>query len=210
MRLGTRPSRDPREAALADVYRSRMGGRTDPRMAALEQLSDPMGEPDDDADDSAWSSAAEAMRPDPLSAMRAASGAAISDREAENARGGSRPPAFNNGTQQPNAANRFGAAAISDTEWQRMQAIRPVGPGGIGEDEVAMPGGGSARIADIMARGEMTPDLMRKARPEVWRAEETRAPGETSYGTEADDEERLRRFRANEGGGPWHETGVRR
>lgn len=93
-----------------------------------------------------------------------------------------------------------------DSDYMADPRNAPIGPLGIGDDEVAMPGGGSARIDDIMARGEMTPDLMRKARPEVWRAEETRAPGETSYGSEAADEERLRRYRANEGGSSWHET----
>lgn len=48
MRLGNRPERDPREAALADVYRGSMSGRSDPRRAALADLSDPVGEPSED------------------------------------------------------------------------------------------------------------------------------------------------------------------
>lgn len=43
-------SRPPNDRALRDLYRD--GDRSDdPQMAALEDLSDPMGEPDDDADD---------------------------------------------------------------------------------------------------------------------------------------------------------------
>lgn len=42
--------RPPNDRALRDLYRD--GDRSDdPQMAALEDLSDPMGEPDDDADD---------------------------------------------------------------------------------------------------------------------------------------------------------------
>jgi hypothetical protein len=39
---------------------------------------------------------------------------------------------------------------------------------GILEDEVAMPGGGALPIDDLEAAGALTPDLLRKARPEVW------------------------------------------
>ncbi len=52
--------------------------------------------------------------------------------------------------------------------------VRPI-EGGIHEDAVAMPGGGQASIDDLEAAGAMTPDLMRKARPEVWEYEEAAA-----------------------------------
>jgi hypothetical protein len=52
--------------------------------------------------------------------------------------------------------------------------VRPI-DGGIHEDAVAMPGGGQASIDDLEEAGAMTPDLMRKARPEVWEYEEAAA-----------------------------------
>jgi hypothetical protein len=42
-----------------------------------------------------------------------------------------------------------------------------IGDRGIDEDAVALPGGGQASIDDLETRGQMTPDLMRKARPDV-------------------------------------------
>jgi hypothetical protein len=39
--------------------------------------------------------------------------------------------------------------------------------GGIDEDAVAMPGNGQASIDDLEAAGQMTPDLLAKARPET-------------------------------------------
>lgn len=47
--------------------------------------------------------------------------------------------------------------------------VRDIGPLGIREDEVALPGNGAAAIDDLEERGELTPDLLRKARPDVWR-----------------------------------------
>jgi hypothetical protein len=44
--------------------------------------------------------------------------------------------------------------------------VRPIGEG-LHEDAVALPGGGQASIDDLEARGEMTPDLWRKTRPDV-------------------------------------------
>jgi hypothetical protein len=43
----------------------------------------------------------------------------------------------------------------------------PINRGGIDEDAVAMPGNGQASIDDLEAAGQMTPDLLAKARPET-------------------------------------------
>ena len=58
----------------------------------------------------------------------------------------------------------------------------PIDERGIHEDAVAMPGGGQEAIDDLEERGEMTHDLMRKARPEVWEYEESRARRGGIYG----------------------------
>jgi hypothetical protein len=61
-------------------------------------------------------------------------------------------------------------------DYGRDTTIRSVPSTGIEEDQVALPGGGMAAIDDLEESGAMTSDLMRKARPEVWQAEEAQLP----------------------------------
>ncbi len=45
----------------------------------------------------------------------------------------------------------------------------PLSDEGVDEDSVAMPGNGQMSIDDLETTGMMTPDLMAKARPDVYR-----------------------------------------
>lgn len=63
------------------------------------------------------------------------------------------------------------------------------------EDETMLPGGRMVPLDDLEARGEMTPDLMRKAWPSV-------AEYQLGRGAEAADERRLRAMRAAPEGSP--------
>lgn len=73
----------------------------------------------------------------------------------------------------------------------------PIGERGIHEDSVAMPGGGQRPIDDLEASGELTPDLIAKARPSV--QPHLRASGPHAMSGAALSEEEYRRspaFRA--------------
>jgi hypothetical protein len=136
-----------------------MGDGADPRMAALEDLSDPLADFDEEQEYSGAEFQGSTM-----------SDAEHVDGDARRDRSLYSPMALPQRSMYPERGSMGSTALPSDFLSDPRRERTPIGPNGIMEDQVAMPGGGQMAIDDLEDQGLMTDALWAKTRPDVQRA----------------------------------------